>query len=82
MNIKSAKLFLNLLHQKGQLYHLDDNAHECIGHLASPKRCDDINEIVEHIFNSNLDWGKFECPHGYCIALINSESHNPLEVLK
>ena len=58
MNIKSAKLFLNLLHEKGQLYHLDDDAHECIGHLASPKRCDDINQIVEHIFNSESRLGQ------------------------
>lgn len=76
MNIDAAKLFLRTLHLREILFHLDDCAHECIGHTVSAKECDVINDFVDAMFNANLDWGRYECPHGYCIALMDKRAHN------
>ena len=68
-----AQSFLANLYQQNLLFHLDDKACDCIGHLVSDEECQDIQNHVDAIMSQALDWGRFDDAYGFCIALINEE---------
>ena len=74
MNLQKAKFFLATLESEGLMYHLDDNAVDCLNQVTSPERAEQIQKTVNEIYSASLDWGKFECPIGFSIHLTNARS--------
>ena len=71
MNLQEAKDFLAKLENEGLMYHLDDDAVDCLSQVTSPERAEQIQKTVDAIYSAKLDWGKHECPIGFSIHLTN-----------
>ena len=74
MNLQKAKFFLATLESEGLMYHLDDNAVDCLNQVTTQERAEQIQKTVDAIYSASLDWGKFECPIGFSIHLTNAGS--------
>lgn len=51
--IEAAETFLTDLHNNGEAFHPEDDAHEIIWHLETPPtaaECDQLNKLMEDIF--------------------------------
>jgi hypothetical protein len=73
MTITEAKNFIKSLHKDDLMYHLDDDAVDCLyesNKVTTLKRAKAIQKTVDEIFEAELDWGIHDCPHGYCLHLI------------
>ena len=73
MNLQDAQFYIINLHQKDWLYHLDDDAVDCLRDVATVEQAQTIQKNVDLIIDANLDWGIFGCPIGFCVALHNNE---------
>ena len=71
MNIKEAKKFLKKLKNENLMYHLDDAAEDCLKYATTAKKAKEIQKTVNKIHESELDWGKYSCPIGYCLHIMN-----------
>ena len=69
MNLQEAKSFLTKLENDGLMYHLDDDAVDCLNQVTTQERAEQIQKTVNEIYSASLDWGEYECPIGYCIYL-------------
>ena len=69
MNLQEAKSFLTKLESEGLMYHLDDDAVDCLNQVTTQERAEQIQKTVNEIYSASLDWGEYECPIGYCIYL-------------
>ena len=72
MNINDAKKFINELYLKNLMYHFEDDAEDCLDGDVDKIEINKIQKKVNDIYNANLDWGKFECPIGYCLHIMKS----------
>tara|TARA_R100000005_G_C4819978_1_gene101866 strand:+ start:199 stop:417 length:219 start_codon:yes stop_codon:yes gene_type:complete len=70
MDINRAKSFLDNLHKENLMYHLEDDAEDCLGGLIPNDKIKLIQQKVNNIYNANLDWGKFKCPIGYSLHIM------------
>lgn len=73
MTLQDAQFYIINLHQKDWLYHLDDDAVDCLRDVATIKQAQTIQKNVDLIIDADLDWGMFGCPIGFCVALHNNE---------
>ena len=76
MNLKKAKGFLRKLKDEDLMYHLDDDAIDCLhesNNLITLKKAKAIQKTVDEIYEADLDWGKYDCPIGYCLHIMNFE---------
>jgi len=71
MNIKEAKKFLKKLKNEDLMYHLDENAVDCLKYSTTSKKAEEIQKTVNEIYKVNLDWGKYNCPIGYCLHIMD-----------
>ena len=73
--LAQAKTWIQSLDDWGLDYHLDDCAIECLdgininGLNIGAEFGDKINARSAECFNHKFDWGAFDCPHGFCIAV-------------
>jgi len=74
MSINEAKLFIVQLHADGLLYHFEDRASDCLDGKTDHGRICRIQRIIDDMYIADLDWGRFECPIGYALMLINTEA--------
>ena len=73
MNLNQAKNFLKKLNADGLMYHLEDCAVDCLhetNNIITKKQAREIQKTVDSIYESDLDWGEFGCPIGYCLHLM------------
>tara|TARA_R110002153_G_scaffold34410_1_gene102977 strand:+ start:643 stop:915 length:273 start_codon:yes stop_codon:yes gene_type:complete len=73
MNLQDAQFYIINLHHKGWLYHLDDDAVDCLRDVATVKQAQTIQDNIDLIIDADFDWGMFGCPLGFCVALHNNE---------
>tara|TARA_R110000765_G_scaffold285273_1_gene381939 strand:- start:68 stop:295 length:228 start_codon:yes stop_codon:yes gene_type:complete len=73
MNLQEAKEFLRTLWNDGLMYHLDDDAEDCLRNATTPQKAKAIQKAVDEIYEAELDWGIYDCPIGYCLQLIAME---------
>ena len=73
MNLKKAKGFLRKLKDEDLMYHLDDDAEDCLRNATTPQKAKAIQKTVDEIYEADLDWGKYDCPIGYCLHIMNFE---------
>ena len=73
MNLQDAQFYIINLHHKGWLYHLDDDAVDCLRDVATVKQAQTIQNNIDLIIDADFDWGMFGCPLGFCVALHNNE---------
>ena len=73
MKLIDAQKYLINLHRNDCLYHLDDDAVECLQGVVTVEQAKKINSMVNKICSAGLDWGIFDCPIGFCVALHNNE---------
>lgn len=73
MNLRDAMSLQVFLHKNNWLYHFDDCPRDCFGPHVSDLQCVLIRLNVEKMMDANLDWGLFECPFGFALALENGE---------
>lgn len=74
MNLQEAKSFLTTLENDGLMYHLDDDAVDCLhtsNQVTTLERAERIQKTVNEIYSASLDWGEYQCPIGYCIYLLD-----------
>ena len=81
MNLQEAKDFLEKLENEGLMYHLDDDAVDCLSSCpvaygltpaTTPERAEQIQKTINEIYSAELNWGEYECPIGYSIHLTNT----------
>ena len=73
MTITEAKNFIKSLHKDDLMYHLDDDAVDCLyesNKVTTLKRAKAIQKAVDEIYEAQLDWGLYDCPIGYCLHLM------------
>ena len=74
MDITEAKNFIKSLHNDNLIYCLDgDDAIDCLyesNKLTTLKKAEEIQITVDKIYEAELDWGKYECPMGYCLHIM------------
>ena len=76
MTITEAKDLLTTLKNDGLMYHLEDDAVNCLyesNKLTTLKKAKAIQKAVDQIYEAELDWGVYDCPIGYCLQLISME---------
>lgn len=73
MNLQDAQFYIINLHHKGWLYHLDDDAVDCLRDVVTIKQAQTIQNNIDLIIDADFDWGMFGCPLGFCVALHNNE---------
>ena len=73
MNLQEAKEFLRTLWNDGLMYHLDDDAVDCLRNATTPQKAKAIQKAVDEIYEAKLDWGIHDCPIGYCLHLMAME---------
>ena len=73
MNLQEAKEFLKTLWNDGLMYHLDDDAEDCLRNTTTSQKAKAIQKTVDQIYEAELDWGVYDCPIGYCLQLISME---------
>lgn len=73
MNLRDAMALQVFLYQNGWLYHFDDCPRDCFGPELSHLQCVVIKLDVNKMLEANLDWGLFDCPFGFAIALNSGE---------
>jgi len=73
MIITEAKEFLRTLWNDGLMYHLDDDAEDCLRNATTPQKAKAIQKTVDEIYEAELDWGIHDCPIGYCLHLMAME---------
>lgn len=54
-NIERAKSFLSDLHNNGEAYHPEDDAHDIVWHVKpehcpTPEECDQLNKLMDQIY--------------------------------
>ena len=54
MTITKAKRFLRTLINDGLMYHLDDDAEDCLRNATTPKKAKAIQKTVDEIYESQL----------------------------
>mgnify|MGYP001315688348 CR=1 FL=1 len=74
MNINEAKKFFDDLYSRDLMYHLEDDAEDCLEGKVSKDEARKIQSQVDAIYNADLDWGEFECPIGYCLHVMNAKT--------
>lgn len=52
---KSFTTWVEEMVEKDLLFHFEDDAHDCLGHILSAKQCNEVNEFLERAFNSDFD---------------------------
>jgi len=70
MIITEAKEFLRTLWNDDLMYHLDDDAEDCLRNATTPQKAKAIQKTVDEIYEAQLDWGVYDCPIGYCLHLM------------
>jgi len=70
MTITEAKEFLRTLWNDDLMYHLDDDAEDCLRNATTPQKAKAIQKTVDEIYEAQLDWGVYDCPIGYCLHLM------------
>jgi hypothetical protein len=73
MIITEAKEFLRTLWNDDLMYHLDDDAEDCLRNATTPQKAKAIQKTVDEIYEAELDWGIHDCPIGYCLHLMAME---------
>ena len=73
MIITEAKEFLRTLWNDDLMYHLDDDAEDCLRNATTPQKAKAIQKTVDEIYEAQLDWGVYDCPIGYCLHLMAME---------
>ena len=76
MTITEAKNFIKSLHKDDLMYHLDDDAVDCLyesNKVTTLKKAKAIQKTVDEIYEAQLDWGVYDCPMGYCLHLMAPE---------
>ena len=73
MTITEAKEFLRTLWNDDLMYHLDDDAEDCLRNATTPQKAKAIQKTVDEIYEAELDWGVYDCPIGYCLHLMAME---------
>ena len=73
MTITEAKEFLRTLWNDDLMYHLDDDAEDCLRNATTPQKAKAIQKTVDEIYEAQLDWGVYDCPMGYCLHLMAPE---------
>ena len=80
MNLQDAQFYIINLHHKGWLYHLDDDAVDCLRDVATVKQAQTIQDNIDLIIDADSAQiearvlaGMFGCPLGFCVALHNNE---------
>ena len=76
MTITEAKDLLRTLWNDGLMYHLEDDAVDCLyesNKLTTLKKAKAIQKAVDQIYEAELDWGVYDCPIGYCLHLMAME---------
>ena len=73
MKLQDAQLYLINLHSQSWLYHLEDDAADCLRNVATESQALDVQKNVNEIMESNFDWGIFNSPMGFCLALVNND---------
>ena len=73
MNLQEAKEFLRTLWNDDLMYHLDDDAEDCLRNATTPQKAKAIQKTVDEIYEAELDWGIHDCPIGYCLHLMAME---------
>jgi hypothetical protein len=85
MNLRDAMQLQIGLHNRGWLYHFDDNTHECLSGCENPPtewQCGRIYHHVQIMLNAHgIDWGLFDDAYGFAIALHNDELKQWLSTL-
>jgi len=70
MTLEQAKSFIDQLGKQNLIYHFDDDAVECLMSSTTLERAKEIQKTVNQIYASDLDWGKHDCPIGYCLYVL------------
>ena len=73
MNLQEAKEFLGTLWNDGLMYHLEDDAEDCLRNATTTQKAKAIQKKVDEIYETKLDWGVHDCPIGYCLHLMTKE---------
>lgn len=56
LSIDEAKEFLTKLHLNGEGYHPEDDANDCLSHIASKEEGDKLNDLMSQIYDlKNFD---------------------------
>ena len=79
MNLQEAKEFLTTLRNDGLMYDLEDEVTDCLYYsnkLTTLKNAKAIHKKVDEIYDSPINWGKYGCPIGYCLHLMNLKPLN------
>jgi hypothetical protein len=67
--IHEVKCFIKMLVDDGLMYHLEDDAKDCLSDTAAGDEL--INNIDNYVndvvFHDDLEWGSHECPFGYAL---------------
>tara|TARA_R100001440_G_scaffold35_2_gene79 strand:+ start:154 stop:375 length:222 start_codon:yes stop_codon:yes gene_type:complete len=70
MTIDEAKAIINYLSKRKLIYHFDEDAEDCLKGVVSETEAKKIQSQVDAIYNADLNWGKFQCPIGYCLHVM------------
>jgi len=73
MTIDEAKSIIDDLSKRKLIYHFDEDAEDCLRGKVSEIEARKIQSQVDAIYNAKLNWGKFECPIGYCLHVMGEE---------
>ena len=74
--IHEAKCFIKMLVDDGLMYHLEDDAKDCLADTsASDELINNIDNYVNNVvFHDDLEWGTFDCPIGYALFYMDVRS--------
>lgn len=67
-----AEAFLRALDAAGLMFHLEDDACDCLSAHLSPEECDTINDQVHDVYEAWTESGADmmnDCPIAYCLSL-------------
>lgn len=70
MTIDKAKEIIDDLNKRQLIYHFDEEAEDCLRGKVSKTEAKKIQRKINAIYNANLNWGKFQCPIGYCLHVM------------
>lgn len=49
--IQQAEKFLTELYNNGEIYHPEDDANDCLEGIATKEECDQLNKLMNDIYN-------------------------------
>ena len=81
LTIDDAKAFIQMLHDTGTMYHLEDDPHEIewFEHEPLTSQQADLMEIrVDELYS--FDWGKHTDPIGYYLDVVNPNIEDKPEI--